>query len=171
MLYSVAILLGILSVLYVAHLLIQSYSNETLSWEPFKQQPIHGDVSKDVNPVPSLPIPSLPERNITPSGPSPPNAQSSSNNVDLVENVRPSDTMDDVNSETPIRDNLRHPENSFGPGVENNGTRMSVESGVASNTVRGGVSNFSPEFAQNGGEFMEGISASDAFMTDNYSSI
>ena len=77
----------------------------------------------------------------------------------------------DVNSETPIRDNLRHPENSFGPGVENNGTRMSVESGVASNTVRGGVSNFSPEFAQNGGEFMEGISASDAFMTDNYSSI
>lgn len=171
MLYSVAILLGILSVLYVAHLLIQSYSNETLSWEPFKQQQIHGDVSKDVNPAGSVPLAPSPERTITPSGPSPPNALSRSSDIAPPENVRPSDMMDEVNSETPIRDNLRHPENSFGPGVENNGTRLSVESGVASNTVSGGVSNFSPEFAQNGGEFMEGISASDAFMTDNYSSI
>jgi len=171
MLYSAAILLGFLAVLYVAHLLIQSYSSETLSWEPFKAQPIHGDVSKDVNPVASVPVAPSPERVVSPSGPSPPNAKSMTADVARPENVRPSDVMDDVNSETPIRDNLRHPENSFGPGVENNGTRMSVESGVASNTVRGGVSNFSPEFAQNGGEFMEGISASDAFMTDNYSSI
>jgi hypothetical protein len=48
---------------------------------------------------------------------------------------------------------------------------MSVGGGLASNSVQGGVSNFSPEFAQNGGEFMEGISASDAFNTDSYASI
>ena len=171
MLYSAAILLGILAVLYVAHLLVQSYSNVTVSWESFKQQPFHGQAQATV-PIVSAPTPSpLEERVVSQSGPSAPNARSTPTDVAPPENVRPSDTMDEVNSETPIRDNLRHPENSFGPGVENNGTRLSVESGVASNTVRGGVSNFSPEFAQNGGEFMEGISASDAFMTDNYSSI
>jgi hypothetical protein len=76
-----------------------------------------------------------------------------------------------MNSETPIKDNLRNPENSFGPGIENIGTRNSLDAGLSSNTVQGGVSNFSPEFAQNGGEFMSGITASDGFGADNFATI
>jgi hypothetical protein len=79
--------------------------------------------------------------------------------------------MDDTNSATPLRDNMRHPENSFGPGVPNTGTQISLDSGISSKTVNSGISQFSPEFAQNGGEFMAGIEASDSFGGDNYAMI
>lgn len=167
MLYSVAILLGILAVLYVAQLALRSYTNKTLSWESFQAAP------KSTPPAPAPPSftpPAEPPRDVAPSGPNPPNAQGPPQKT-LPETAAANDPLAEVNSETPIKDNLRHPENSFGPGVENNGTRLSVGAGLASNTVQGGVSNFSPEFAQNGGEFMAGISASDAFNTDSYASI
>jgi len=161
MLYSVVILLGILAVLYVAQLALRKYTNKTISWESFQ--------SKQSAPT-TFVSPPEPPRVVAPSGPNPPNA-SGPPEKRLPETTMANDPTAEVNSETPIKDNLRHPENSFGPGVENNGTRLSVESGVASNSVKGGTSNFSPEFAQNGGEFMEGISASDAFSSDNYASI
>ena len=164
MLYSVAILLGILAVLYVAQLALRSYTNKTLSWESFQSK------SKQAAAPPSYTPQVEPPRDVAPSGPNPPNAQAPPQKT-LPETTTANDPLAEVNSETPIKDNLRHPENSFGPGVENNGTRLSVNAGLASNTVQGGVSNFSPEFAQNGGEFMAGISASDAFNTDSYATI
>jgi hypothetical protein len=167
MLYSVLILLGILAVLYVAQLALRSYTNKTVSWESFQPS------TKQAAPAaaaPSYQPPVEPERLVAPSGPNPPNAQAPPERK-LPETAAANDPLAEVNSETPIKDNLRHPENSFGPGVENNSTRLSVGGGLASNSVQGGVSNFSPEFAQNGGEFMEGISASDAFNTDSYASI
>jgi len=170
MLYSVLILLGILAVLYVAQLALQSYTNKTLSWEPFQasQKAANAPIPAPA-PVVYVPPPEEP-RVVAPSGPNPPNAQAAPEKR-LPETAAANDPLAEVNSETPIKDNLRHPENSFGPGVENNRTRMSVGGGLASNSVQGGVTNFSPEFAQNGGEFMEGISASDAFNTDSYASI
>lgn len=164
MLYSVAILLGILAVLYVAQLALRSYTNKTLSWESFQS------TSKQAAAPPSYTPRVEPPRDVAPSGPNPPNAQGPPQKT-LPETAAANDPLAEVNSETPIKDNLRHPENSFGPGVENNGTRLSVDAGLANNSVQGGVSNFSPEFAQNGGEFMAGISASDAFNTDSYASI
>jgi len=168
MLYSVLILLGILAVLYVAQLALRSYTNKTLSWESFQTS------SKHIGPTQTAtttftPPPEAP-RVVAPSGPSAPNAQGPPEKR-LPETAAANDPLAEVNSESPITDNLRHPENSFGPGVENNGTRLSVGAGTASNSVQGGVSNFSPEFAQNGGEFMQGISASDAFSSDSYASI
>jgi hypothetical protein len=167
MLYSVLILLGILAVLYVAQLALRSYTNKTVSWETFQAAPKQ-QVSAPAPPsyVPPVEV----ERTVAPSGPNPPNAQGEPPKR-LPETTAANDPLAEVNSETPIHDNLRHPENSFGPGVENNSTRLSVGGGLASNSVQGGVSNFSPEFAQNGGEFMQGISASDAFNTDSYATI
>ena len=164
--YSVIILLGILSVLYVAQLALRSYTNTTISWESFQSRP----AVQQASPPPTLVAPPEPPRVVAPSGPNPPNASGPPERT-LPETTAANDPLAEVNSETPIQDNLRHPENSFGPVVENNGTLLSVSSGVASNSVKGGTSNFSPEFAQNGGEFMAGISASDAFTSDNYASI
>lgn len=171
MLYSVLIVLGILAVLYVAQLALRSYTNKTLSWESFQavQKPILASKPVVSAPVTLNPIPE-PPRDVAPSGPNAPNGQGPPEKR-LPETAGANDPFAEVNSETPIRDNLRHPENSFGPGVENNRTQLSVGSGLASNSVKGGVTNFSPEFAQNGGEFMDGISASDAFNTDNYANI
>lgn len=164
MLYPVIILLGILAVLYVAQLALRTYTNKTVSWETFQSRP-----TQQASP-PTFVSPPEPPRTVAPSGPNPPNASGPPERR-LPETTVANDPLAEVNSETPIQDNLRHPENSFGPGVENNGTQLSVNSGVASNSVKGGTSNFSPEFAQNGGEFMAGISASDAFTSDNYASI
>jgi len=76
-----------------------------------------------------------------------------------------------MNSATPVKSNMRRPENSFGPGVENSGTQISLDAGISSKSVQGGTSQFSPEFAQNGGEFMSGILANDGFGGDNFATI
>jgi len=85
--------------------------------------------------------------------------------------VQPNNPFDDVNSATPIQTNMRKPENSFGPGVPNTGTQISLDAGISSKSVSSGTSQFSPEFAQNGGEFMSGILANDAFGGDNFATI
>jgi hypothetical protein len=163
MLYSVLVILGILAVLYVAQLALRTYTNKTVSWESFQPK------VQNAAPVTFTPLPEAP-RDVAPSGPNPPNAQGPVSNP--PETTVANDPLADANSETPIRDNLRHPENSFGPGINNTGSRLTADSGVASmNPVSGGVNNFSPEFAQNGGEFMNGITASDAFTNDSYAPI
>jgi len=168
MLNSALIILGILAILYVAHLALRSYTNSVVPWEGFQA------VAKQPNipvPAPVMYTPPVPPPTIVaPAGPNPPNSMGPSL-ANPPETALANDPLAEVNSATPIRDTMRHPENSFGPGVENNGTRLSSESGVASNTVAGGVSNFSPEFAQNGGEFMSGIVAHDMFSTDSYATI
>lgn len=166
MLYSVLVILGILAVLYVAQLALRTYTNKTLSWESFQPR----QEQRAPAPVTFTPLPEAP-RDVAPSGPNPPNAQGPPISRPPETTVA-NDPLADSNSETPIKDNLRHPENSFGPGINNTGTQITAASGVASaNTVSGGVNNFSPEFAQNGGEFMDGIIASDAFTNDSYAPI
>ena len=161
MFQSVLILLGVAVILYVANLLLKSYLNKSITWESFQSSPGPAPPSRQ-------PISEEPPRVVTPAGPSPPNAETPSVRPAPPEKTKPLDPYQEVNSETPIRDNLRHPENSFGPGVENSGTDLSVKSGVASNS---GASQFSPEFAQNGGDFMNGIGAHDAFGSDSYATI
>jgi len=107
-------------------------------------------------------------RVVAPAGPNPPNALSPSKKVTFSPEATPADPFDELNGETPMRDSMRHPENSFGPGVENTGVQRSLDSGISATTVQGGISTFSPEFAQNGGEFMKGIGAHDAWGSDTY---
>ena len=91
-------------------------------------------------------------REVSPSGPSPPNARSpdflikSQANYNIV----PNDPFDELYGSQNIKDNLRYPERSFGPSVINNNTNILVESKIAdmtSSTI------FSPEMVQNGGTF------------------
>ena len=122
------------------------------------------------NAAPSVALtpPAETPRVVAPAGPNPPNALSPSKKVTFSPEATPADPFDELNGETPMRDSMRHPENSFGPGVENTGVQRSLDSGISATTVQGGISTFSPEFAQNGGEFMKGIGAHDSWGADTY---
>jgi hypothetical protein len=82
--------------------------------------------------------------------------------------VAPIDPFQDSNMETPIKDSMRHPELSFGPGMDNSGIKKGVASGVMSKTTLSSESPFSPEFAQNGGQFMGTVTANDLSHDDTY---
>jgi hypothetical protein len=72
-------------------------------------------------------------------------------------------------------DRLRHPERAYGPGLEQDNSTNAVESGIASNSYQQTMSayqTFGPEFAQNGGAFMEnGVVANDTSLNIEYSSV
>jgi hypothetical protein len=70
--------------------------------------------------------------------------------------------------EAPIEDSMRHPELSFGPGIENSGMNRLATSGVASARVASSESPFSPDFAQNGGKFMGDVTANDLTKDDRF---
>jgi hypothetical protein len=100
----------------------------------------------------------------TPAGPNPPNAAAAPNRpAEILPQESANDPMDQVNSTVPIKDNLRHPERMFNAGGDHSGTRRAVEAGIAGDTTGAPapVGKFSPDFAQNGGEFMTGIFAND----------
>jgi hypothetical protein len=78
------------------------------------------------------------------------------------------DPYEDSNMEAPIRDSMRHPELSFGPGVDNTGMNRLATSGVASARASAGESPFSPDFAQNGGAYMGAVYANDLTKGDSY---
>jgi hypothetical protein len=70
---------------------------------------------------------------------------------------------------------MRYPERLFGPAPLPDRTDIAVESGVAGSVnqvVSQAIQTFSPDFAQNGGEFIRGgIFANDTFEVPNYSAI
>ena len=97
-------------------------------------------------------------RVVSPGGPGAPNAEAPRQGRVRSPEATARDPYDNTNTEVPISDTMRHPELSFGPGVDNAATTMNVASGVSSQK---GGSNFSPEFAQNGGSFMGSVLAND----------
>lgn len=74
-----------------------------------------------------------------------------------------------------MQDNMRYPERLFGAAPAPNQTNTAVESGVASRNnqvVSQAIQTFSPDFAQNGGEFIGGgVFANDTTEVPNYSAI
>ena len=91
-------------------------------------------------------------REVSPSGPSAPNARVANIVAKQQEtyNIIPNDPQDEYYGSQNIQDNLRYPERSFGPGILNNGKNIIVENEVATQENNG---TFSPEFVQNGGMF------------------
>jgi len=130
-------------------------------------------------PAPALVVnsapPMEPKGPVAPAGPNPPNAAPPPDQMRAkLPEEKPMDTMDQVNSEVPIKDNLRHPERMFNAGGDHSGTKRGVESGIAGDTQGapgGAAGKFSPDFAQNGGEFMSGIFANDMVQGDNFAEI
>ena len=117
--------------------------------------------------------PSLPPRQVTPSGPSAPTAripEVEQRKTDVL-NVIPNDPYDEIYGSQNIKDNLRQPERSFSPGIMNDGHNIFVRSGVASNTIQESdrpIQHYSQEMVQNGGNFNESYGPND---TSDYSPI
>ena len=160
----------------VAVLVMKKYGSGSSGSQPID--------SFQANPTVSTPAPALITERVNaqeqrgpvaPGGPNSPNqAEPPRAPVERLPEERANDTMDQMNSEVPIKDNLRHPERMFNAGVPHEGTKRGVESGIAGETKGapgGAEGKFSPEFAQNGGEFMAGIFANDMVKGDNFAEI
>jgi hypothetical protein len=142
--------------LYIAILIVKSYKPQW--FETFRSKSAHMSVPSFAGQE-TIPV-TAPERIVAPGGVATPNAAAPMENTPTVLPPElPRDPLDQMEGKIPIEDNLTHPENSFGPGIQNRGTLLSEASGVANRDTMHAMQTFSPEFAQNGGNFMDGISA------------
>lgn len=146
--------------------------------EHFTQKPTGPPTASPIN-TPTAPTPSPappgrtyevtePPRTVAPGGPGAPNAIDTSAPATISPEVMPIDPYHDSNMEAPIHDSLRHPELSFGPGMDNSGVKKAAASGVMNKGALSSESPFSPEFAQNGGQFMGDVTANDLSHDDTY---
>jgi len=144
------------------------YSSMTASVDGF-------DVNSQSYEVFVPPAPTAPpaqEKVVMPSGPSSPSQQAPKESIRMPEE-EPYDPQN-KDYETPDHpDRLRYPERAFGPGLMAEETLPAISSGVANNNqaTMNAYQNFGPEFAQNGGSFLDGVVANDAFVETSYSSI
>ena len=116
--------------------------------------------------------PAEPPRVVSPGGPNPPNAAPQKKPVEVKNRVpdeNANDPLAEINTEVPMKDNLRQPERMFSPAPPNKGTKQGIESGISGDTTNSPSPSgkFSPDFAQNGGEFMNGIFANDLTSSGN----
>jgi hypothetical protein len=95
--------------------------------------------------------------------------------VTIVPPEVPYDPQDQPYESADHPDRLRYPERAYGPGLEQDDQVTAVESGIASNSHQKAMNayqTFGPEFAQNGGSFMEnGVMANDTALNSEYSSV
>jgi hypothetical protein len=121
------------------------------------------------------PKPVAPTEVISAGGPSSPNAAPPVNEHIMVPPEEPYDPQEQTYESADHPDRLRYPERAYGPGLEQDDMTRPVESGIASNShqkTMNAYQTFGPEFAQNGGAFMEnGVMANDTALNDEYSSV
>lgn len=152
--------------------------DESALVEPFAGKAMGPPSASPLN-TPSQPIPSAapptrgyqiaePPRVVAPGGPGAPNMQDTRARATLSPEVQAIDPFEDSNMEAPIKDSMRHPELSFGPGMDNSGVKKATASGVMHKGALSSESPFSPEFAQNGGQFMGDVTANDLSHDDTY---
>ena len=114
-------------------------------------------------------------RVVSPGGPNAPNQAPKQEEGVYQPPETPYDPQADPYESAEHPDRLRHPERMFGPGVENEGTSDAVAAGTASTAVvktEQSFQEFGPEFAQNGGVFLDtGVIANDTSVDLSYSSV
>jgi hypothetical protein len=159
------------SALFVGYLLLTAAYPGTFGKESFYPNVSNASMPDEAPPVQQYPTVE-PSRVISPGGPSTPNAKvpSPPEEIDPPE-VNAKDPYDNSNGSSNIQDNLRHPERAFAPGVKPTITSIAVDSGVASQyeqTTSQAIQQFSPETAQNGGMFLQGVSANDTLQESEY---
>jgi len=113
-------------------------------------------------------------REVSPSGPNPPNARMPTVLIRQEESqgISANDPQDEKYGSQNIQDNLRNPERSFGPGIKNNGTQVLVDSGASSTKLlptAEPIQPFNSETISSGG-LMGPIGANDTNLNQNYSS-
>ena len=166
MLDKVFLAVLVASLLFFAYLIVQKKLFPMEAFEvPAPAPPVYLDPPADI------------PRTITPGGPNTPNAAvpPSEYKQPRLPGPEDSDPYDETYGSSNIKDNLRHPERFFGPAPEPSNTQIALESGVAgieNAKVSQAIQTFSPEMAQNGGQFIEGgIFANDTDEQPNYSAI
>ena len=105
-----------------------------------------------------------PARNVVSSGPSSPNQAADYSEQRMTSPEVAHDPYGPNEESAAHPERLRHPERMFQPAPDNNTHSIAEASGIASaSSSQAGhaMSSFTPEFAQNGGEFMQGIMAND----------
>lgn len=110
---------------------------------------------ESVDPVAMVPLPIIPQPEAPRHMPMPMPMPIVSETP--IPDVAPADPLRAPNEET---QELRHPERLFEPAVKSKNTQIAIDSGLASanaNATSDALQAFSPEMAQNGGEFMEGV--------------
>ena len=128
-------------------------------------------------PVITVPLPVEEPRVISPGGPNAPNQMAPPSEVPLPRLPGPEDhdPYEQSYGSSNIRDNLRHPERFFGPAPQPTHVDIALASGVAGiETAKPApaIQTFSPELAQNGGQYMDGgIFANDTTEDTTYSAI
>jgi hypothetical protein len=180
--------LAVAAILFIGYLLLKPYlpftkrSCKAASAVPPPvqetfQAPQPPKPTKVNTPAPPTPAPAplisqdapLQEREVSPGGPSAPNAAPpAGTRPTLSPEVKPTDPYEDGNMEAPIHDSMRYPELSFGPGVDNTGMNQLALSGVGNAKASASESPFSPEFAQNGANFMGDVGANDLTHDSTY---
>ena len=127
------------------------------------------------SPVPVAPIPAPPllevKEGMANTPPMQPMLEPQKKVVVHKEEV-PFDTQENTYESAQIPERLRHPERSFSPGYVNDETGTAVASGVASYSAaltQKAEQTFGPEFVQNGGQFMGGVTANDDSLAVSYS--
>ena len=179
MLQTIVLAIALAILLFGGYLLLKAYypslfkvKKETFVVNP----PVHTKVN---TPMPPVPAPAPPvkeeppqeERTVASGGPNTPNARAPVETPATISpEAKPIDPYDDNNMEAPIQDSMRHPELSFGPGMDNAGMNRLATSGVGSDRVVSTESPFSPDFAQNGGNFMGSVFANDMTKDDRFAS-
>ena len=120
------------------------------------------------------PIPE-PERVVAPGGPNSPNQMPppTHDTNERLPGPEDSDPEGESYGSSNMKDNMRYPERLFGPAPKPQNTSIAVAAGNAAtlnNGVNVALQTFSPDFAQNGAEFINGgIFANDTLDDANYS--
>lgn len=184
MLDTALLAISIAVFIYVCYRILKAYKPswfqgsrriDTFVSSPPQGPPVASKVNTPIQPIPAAAPPIRQEepqepRVVASAGPNSPNAAAPPT-AKISPDVAPIDPYDDKNMEAPIHDSMRHPELSFGPGVDNNKLTRDTSAGVASDRGLTAESPFSPEFAQNGGIFMGAVTANDLTKDDRYASI
>ena len=113
-----------------------------------------------------------PARNVVSAGPSSPNQAPPQNEIRMTSPEVAMDPYMQNEESASIPERLRHPERMYKPAPNNDTRSIAEASGVASesaNQAANALQSFTPEFAQNGGEFMQGIFANDTTEPNGYS--
>jgi hypothetical protein len=97
---------------------------------------------------------------VSSGGPNPPNVESTQDEV-YVPPAQASDPYEVTTASADAPENLRHPERSFGPGIEPANNSIREEAGLAGppSVSPQAFQQFSPEQVTNGGSFFGAVSA------------
>ncbi len=113
-----------------------------------------------------------PARNVAGGSPSSPNQMAPPDEMRMSSPEVANDPYAQNEESAAIPERLRHPERMFQPGPDNTTRGIAEASGIASESASqagNALQTFTPEFAQNGGEFMQGIMANDTSEPGGYS--